>query len=95
MLDSLSAAHSRVRDDKIRSLREELTALENGSEVNFIHKDNGKASSAGKLKAKGRRKIAVKFRDAKSGETWSGRGRMAGWLAAKVKAGEKADKYLV
>ena len=30
-----------------------------------------------------------------TGETWSGRGRMAGWLAAKVKGGEKAAKYLV
>ena len=42
--------------------------------------------------------MKVKYRDPKSGDTWSGRGRMARWLAEKVKAGEKADekadKYL-
>ena len=32
--------------------------------------------------------------DPKSGGTWSGRGRMASWLAEKVKAGEKVEKYL-
>ena len=30
-----------------------------------------------------------------TGETWSGRGRMASWLVAKQKAGEKITKYLV
>ena len=36
-----------------------------------------------------------RLRDPKSGETWSGRGRMASWLAAKVKSGEKASRYLI
>ena len=95
VLDSLSGAHSRVRDDKIRLLREELATLENGSGMISTRKNNGKSASKGTSTTKGRPKVAVKYRDAKSGETWSGRGRMAGWLAAKVKAGEKADKYLV
>ena len=38
---------------------------------------------------------AVKYRDPSTGATWSGRGRMANWLAAKVKAGEKPTRYLV
>jgi DNA-binding protein H-NS len=34
------------------------------------------------------------YRDPKTGGTWSGHGRMATWLAERVKAGEKVDKFL-
>jgi DNA-binding protein H-NS len=45
---------------------------------------------------KGRRsKVKAKYRDSKTGETWSGRGRMASWLKSKQDAGEKIEKYLV
>jgi hypothetical protein len=37
----------------------------------------------------------VKYRDAKTNETWSGRGRMATWLKRKQDAGEDVDDYLV
>jgi hypothetical protein len=49
-------------------------------------KDN--ASSAGY-------KAQVKYRDPKTGETWSGRGRMASWLKLKQDAGEDINDYLV
>jgi hypothetical protein len=39
--------------------------------------------------------VAVKFRDATTGETWTGRGRMARWLKAKQDAGEDVEKYRV
>jgi DNA-binding protein H-NS len=35
------------------------------------------------------------YRDPKTGETWSGRGRMANWLKTKQDAGEDIDDYLV
>ncbi|MGE3702268.1 MAG: H-NS family nucleoid-associated regulatory protein [Hyphomicrobiaceae bacterium] len=38
--------------------------------------------------------VKPKYRDPKTGETWSGRGRMAGWLKRKVDAGENRDDYL-
>lgn len=38
---------------------------------------------------------AVKYRDPATGQTWTGRGRMASWLASKIAAGELADRYLV
>jgi DNA-binding protein H-NS len=41
------------------------------------------------------RKVAAKYRDPKTGDKWSGRGRMASWLRAKKDAGEKIEKYLV
>ena len=42
-----------------------------------------------------RGKVKAKYRDPKTKDTWSGRGRMASWLKSKVDAGEKVEKYLV
>ena len=39
--------------------------------------------------------VKVKYRDPKTNETWSGRGRMATWLKRKQDAGEDIDSYLV
>jgi DNA-binding protein H-NS len=39
--------------------------------------------------------VKAKYRDAKTGETWSGRGRMASWLKSKLDAGDKIEKYLL
>jgi DNA-binding protein H-NS len=39
--------------------------------------------------------VTAKYRDPMTGETWSGRGRMAGWLKRKVDAGEDVAKYRV
>ncbi len=39
--------------------------------------------------------VKVKYRDPKTNETWSGRGRMATWLKRKQDAGEDIDDYLV
>jgi len=36
-----------------------------------------------------------KYRDSVTGETWSGRGRMANWLKRKQNAGEDVEKYRV
>ena len=39
--------------------------------------------------------VAVKYRDPATGDTWTGRGRMARWLKAKQDADEDIAKYLV
>ena len=36
-----------------------------------------------------------KYRDPATGETWSGRGRMASWLKRKQDAGEDIGKYRI
>jgi DNA-binding protein H-NS len=41
------------------------------------------------------RKVEPMYRNPKTGETWSGRGRTAGWLAALEKAGRKRDAFLI
>ena len=53
------------------------------------------ASSGGNGRKARRGKVKAKYRDSKTGETWSGRGRMASWLKTKQDAGEKIEKYLV
>ena len=49
-------------------------------------------------KSTGKRQIAKpapKYRNAATGETWSGRGFMAKWLREAVKAGAKKEDFLV
>ena len=56
-------------------------------------KANGVGNGAVRMERKG--KVKAKYRDPKTNETWSGRGRMASWLKSKEDAGEKIEKYLV
>ena len=37
--------------------------------------------------------VKAKYRDPATGETWSGRGRMASWLKMKQDAGEDIEKF--
>ena len=39
--------------------------------------------------------VAAKYRDPATGDTWSGRGRMATWLKHKQEAGEDIEKFRV
>ena len=52
----------------------------------------GKRKSAATRKG---RKVKPMYRNAKTGETWSGRGRPARWLAAAEKAGHKRTEFLI
>jgi DNA-binding protein H-NS len=49
-----------------------------------------KASGSGKG-----RKVAVKYRNAATGDTWSGRGLQPKWLKAAVAAGRKVEEFAV
>ena len=40
-------------------------------------------------------KVDPKYRDPKTGDTWSGRGMMASWLAAKIKKGARQEDFAV
>ncbi|WP_447410901.1 H-NS family nucleoid-associated regulatory protein, partial [Clostridium perfringens] len=53
---------------------------------------NGAGRKSGALKGM---KVAAKYRHPKTGETWSGRGGVAGWLAKEIKAGKKRDDFLI
>jgi DNA-binding protein H-NS len=40
-------------------------------------------------------KVAPKYQHPKTGETWSGRGGVAGWLAREIKSGKKREDFLI
>jgi DNA-binding protein H-NS len=48
----------------------------------------------GRSKLRGR-KIKPMYRNPKTGETWTGRGRTARWIADLEKAGRKRDEFLI
>lgn len=56
--------------------------------------DLGFGKSAGKAK-KSAGKVAAKYRDPESGETWSGRGRTPKWLADAEAKGKKRESFAV
>ena len=41
------------------------------------------------------RKIAPKYRDPATGETWAGRGARPRWLVARLKAGKRLQDFLI
>jgi len=101
-LDQLKAHHEQSRSEKIAELKQHLAKL--GHQARKVGRPQAitKVGSSplkqanGLSKRRGKRSVVKrKYRDAKTGNTWSGRGRMASWLKAKQKAGEKIEKYLV
>jgi DNA-binding protein H-NS len=52
-------------------------------------------SKPAKKKARSGRKVAPMYKNPKTGETWSGRGRPARWLAAAEKGGRKRTEFLI
>jgi len=52
----------------------------------------GKASKGKTGKTKGG-KVAAKYRNSSTGETWSGRGLQPRWLKAALAAGRKLDEF--
>ncbi len=58
----------------------------------------GKAAKPAKATAKpakARKPVAVKYRNAETNETWTGRGKPPTWLKAQEAAGRKREEFLV
>ncbi len=53
------------------------------------------AKSAPKGSARSGGKVAVKYRNSATGDTWSGRGLRPNWLKAALAAGRKIDEFAV
>lgn len=70
---------------KIRSLM---------SEYGLTMADLGRAASTPKT-AGGARKAPVKFRNAATGDTWSGRGLQPKWLRTELAAGRQLSDFAV
>ena len=103
VLQHLQAAHELSRSAKRVELDKQLAELgaaapEKPAPAKALKKVNGLAREKPQPAARKNGKSAsveAKYRDSKTGETWSGRGRMANWLKAKRDAGENIEKYLL
>jgi DNA-binding protein H-NS len=100
-LEQLQREHEQSRSAKRTELETQLAALGYGAPKKRGRPRgsanggaNGSANGATVKKAR-KGKVKAKYRDPKTKETWSGRGRMASWLKSKQDAGEKIDTYLV
>lgn len=96
-LTQFEQAHEQSRAAKRTELESQLAALgfavrRKRSRPRAAKNGNGNGAQPAKARAT---KIKAKYRDPKTKESWSGRGRMASWLKAKQDAGEKIEKYLV
>ena len=74
-------------DVTLQSRRAELQA-----QLAEIGGGNGGTGRTSRIKGS---KVSAKYRHPKTGETWSGRGGVAGWLAAELKAGKKREDFLI
>ena len=92
-LDRMQSEHEQSRAAKRAELVTQLAAL---GYAPGKKRGRPRAANGGGNGRKGRKaKVQAKYRDPKTNETWSGRGRMASWLKSKQNAGEKIEKYLV
>ena len=81
-------AKTSVHDRSRSALRQKLESIaaEAGYKISDLFSGRG---------GKGR-KVAAKYANPDdASETWTGRGRRPRWLAARLKAGEKAEKFLI
>ena len=92
-LGQMQQAHEQSRSAKRGELEKQLAALGYGAPKRR-GRPKGVSNSGARPNAK-KGSVKAKYRDSKTGETWSGRGRMSSWLKSKQDAGEKIGGYLV
>jgi hypothetical protein len=75
----------------------ELVAIlpNNVAYLKRIISDETHEAGADEPEAERAHSVKPKYRDAATGETWSGRGRMATWLKRKQDAGEDIERYRI
>jgi DNA-binding protein H-NS len=75
-----------LRDDIDKQLETRRTELQ--EQLAQIGRNGTSGSAKGA-------KVPPKYRHPATGETWSGRGGVAGWLAAELKAGKNLEDFLI
>ena len=106
-IDALRMQAEKVKErERVPALRD-IVSLMNAHDIsvsevrNALKGGGGRRGPMGKRKGrKGRKsrkgiKVPAMYRNPKTGETWSGRGRAARWLAAAEKAGHKRAEFLI
>jgi DNA-binding protein H-NS len=70
-------------------LQKQLARLER------LPKDGGASVGGRRTSAMKGVKVKPKYRDAKTGDTWAGRGVQPRWLTAALKSGRKIEEFLI
>ena len=60
-----------------------------------LSSDAPTGASNGRVSAMKGVKVKPKYRDAKTGDTWAGRGVQPRWLTAALKSGRKLEEFLI
>ena len=84
----IEATSKQVRDDGIANVRAMMT------EYGLTLADLS-IRAAPKVRVAPGKKVAAKYRDKSTGETWSGRGLQPKWLKAALAAGRKIGDFTV
>jgi DNA-binding protein H-NS len=91
-VDTLLALRSQI-DSQLASrssdLQKQLARLQGASTDTAGVRRNGRTSTIKGVKVK------PKYRDAKTGDTWAGRGMQPRWLAAALKNGRRPEDFLI
>ena len=74
---------------------DQIKALMAEHGVTLAELGGAKKSGRPAKSAKPTRKVAAKYRDAASGNSWSGRGLQPNWLKAALAAGRKLEDFAV
>ena len=98
-IHSLVLQVKRLKQKKLPALRQVIRLIKKHSisidEIRAaVTGSNGK-KTAPKKRRRASRRVAPMYKNPRTGETWSGRGRAARWLAAAEKAGRKRSEFLV
>jgi DNA-binding protein H-NS len=92
---------SRLDVPALLKLRDEIGAVlsqkadELKSQLARLGADVVGKSRRGRVSALRGRKVAPKYRDPVTGDTWAGRGAKPRWLVARLKEGRKLPEFLV
>jgi DNA-binding protein H-NS len=91
-LEALLALRSQI-DGQLATrradLQKQLARLQRISTDALVHASNGRISAMKGVKVK------PKYRDARTGDTWAGRGVQPRWLTAALKTGKKLEDFLI
>jgi DNA-binding protein H-NS len=91
-VDALLALRSQI-DGQLATRRSELQ--KQLARLQGVSTDRPGVVANGRTSAMKGVKVKPKYRDAKTGDTWAGRGVQPRWLTAALKGGKKLEDYLI
>jgi DNA-binding protein H-NS len=94
--DAIIKQAEKVRKKEIPSVIARIRAAMNAYGITLDDlKSPTRRGKKGRGKVGKRAPVQPKYRNPKTGETWSGRGRAPRWLAAEEAKGRKRDSFLI